>query len=82
MSPLYPEFPGRNIDILGKRGFVENSHVFDAYWLRVNGVTVSVDSFEELIRLGHEVVIICSFYPESQAVERMSTPPWTSVKTR
>ncbi|MBN2810499.1 MAG: glycosyltransferase, partial [Spirochaetales bacterium] len=47
----------------------------DAYWPRVNGVTVSVDSFsKELIRLGHEVVIICSFYPESQAVERMSTP--------
>ncbi len=47
----------------------------DAYWPRVNGVTVSVDSFSRaLIRNGHQVVIICSFYPESQAVERMSNP--------
>lgn len=47
----------------------------DAYWPRVNGVTVSVDSFSrELIKRGHKVVIVCSFYPESQAVERMSTP--------
>ncbi len=47
----------------------------DAYWPRVNGVTVSVDSFSRaLIRAGHQVVIICSFYPESQAVERMSNP--------
>ncbi|MDR2160074.1 MAG: glycosyltransferase [Treponema sp.] len=38
----------------------------DAYWPRVNGVTVSVDSFSHaLIRAGHEVMIICSFYPES-----------------
>jgi glycosyltransferase involved in cell wall biosynthesis len=37
----------------------------DAYWPRVNGVTVSVDSFSHaLIRAGHEVMIICSFYPE------------------
>jgi glycosyltransferase involved in cell wall biosynthesis len=38
----------------------------DAYWPRVNGVTVSVDSFSHaLIRAGHEVMIICSFYPEA-----------------
>ena len=37
----------------------------DAYWPRVNGVTVSVDSFSRaLIRAGHDVMIVCSFYPE------------------
>ena len=37
----------------------------DAYWPRVNGVTVSVDSFSRaLIKAGHKVLIICSFYPE------------------
>jgi glycosyltransferase involved in cell wall biosynthesis len=37
----------------------------DAYWPRVNGVTVSVDSFSRaLIKAGHEVLIICSSYPE------------------
>lgn len=47
----------------------------DSYWPRVNGVTVSVDSFSrQLIKKGHKVVIVCSFYPETQAVERMSTP--------
>jgi glycosyltransferase involved in cell wall biosynthesis len=45
----------------------------DAYWPRVNGVTVSVDSFSHaLIRAGHEVMIICPFYPESPAIERIS----------
>ncbi len=47
----------------------------DAYWPRVNGVTVSVDSFSRaLIQLGHQVVIICSLYPDAQTVERMSNP--------
>jgi glycosyltransferase involved in cell wall biosynthesis len=37
----------------------------DAYWPRVNGVTVSVDSFSRsLIAAGNEVLIICSSYPE------------------
>ena len=37
----------------------------DAYWPRVNGVTVSVDSFSKaLVKEGHEVLIICSSYPE------------------
>jgi glycosyltransferase involved in cell wall biosynthesis len=37
----------------------------DAYWPRVNGVTVSVDSFSRaLVKAGHEVMIICSSYPE------------------
>ena len=36
----------------------------DAYWPRVNGVTVSVDSFSRaLVRAGHEVMIVCSYYP-------------------
>ena len=38
----------------------------DAYWPRVNGVTVSVDSFSRaLIREGHEVMIVCLSYPDS-----------------
>ena len=37
----------------------------DAYWPRVNGVTVSVDSYSRaLIKAGHQVLIICSSYPE------------------
>jgi len=37
----------------------------DAYWPRVNGVTVSVDSYSHaLIKAGHEVLVICSSYPE------------------
>ena len=37
----------------------------DAYWPRVNGVTVSVDSYSRaLIKAGHQVLIVCSFYPE------------------
>jgi glycosyltransferase involved in cell wall biosynthesis len=38
----------------------------DAYWPRVNGVTVSVDSFARaLTQQGHEVLIVCAYYPES-----------------
>jgi hypothetical protein len=37
----------------------------DAYWPRVNGVTVSVDSFSRaLVKEGHDVLIVCSSYPE------------------
>ena len=37
----------------------------DAYWPRVNGVTVSVDSFSRaLIKEGHQVLVICSSYPD------------------
>jgi len=37
----------------------------DAYWPRVNGVTVSVASYSRaLIKEGHEVLVICSSYPE------------------
>ncbi|MDR2419415.1 MAG: glycosyltransferase [Treponema sp.] len=46
----------------------------DAYWPRVNGVTVSVDSFSHaLVRRGNEVMIVCPFYPESPVAERLST---------
>jgi len=39
----------------------------DAYWPRVNGVTVSVDSFSRaLVREGHDVLIVCSSYPEDE----------------
>jgi glycosyltransferase involved in cell wall biosynthesis len=45
----------------------------DAYWPRVNGVTVSIDSFSHALgRLGHEIMIICPFYPESPDLERIS----------
>lgn len=47
----------------------------DAYWPRVNGVTVSVESFSRaLIKAGHRVLVICSLYPENQALERISNP--------
>jgi glycosyltransferase involved in cell wall biosynthesis len=37
----------------------------DAYWPRINGVTVSVDTYSRsLIKAGHKVLIICSYYPE------------------
>ena len=46
----------------------------DAYWPRVNGVTVSVDSYSRaLIKAGHEVLIICSSYPEGLNVPAL--PP-------
>ncbi|MDR2313108.1 MAG: glycosyltransferase [Spirochaetaceae bacterium] len=36
----------------------------DTYWPRVNGVTVSVDTFSlALVKAGHEVMIVCSEYP-------------------
>jgi glycosyltransferase involved in cell wall biosynthesis len=45
----------------------------DAYWPRVNGVTVSVDSFSHaLVRLGHRVMIVCSSYPETSDMEYSS----------
>jgi glycosyltransferase involved in cell wall biosynthesis len=47
----------------------------DAYWPRVNGVTVSVDSFSRaLIKEGHEVLIVCSYYPESFDTPVFLTP--------
>ena len=37
----------------------------DAYWPRVNGVTVSVDSYSRaLVKQGHKVLIVCSLYPD------------------
>jgi len=50
----------------------------DAYWPRVNGVTVSVDSYSRaLIKAGHEVMIICSSYPPEgnlDSGERLNVP--------
>lgn len=46
----------------------------DAYWPRVNGVTVSVDSFSHaLLRAGHEVLIVCSYYSDLNSVERIAS---------
>ena len=40
--------------------------VSDCYWPRVNGVTVSLQSFrDEFLRRGHDVRIYCPAYPES-----------------
>ena len=49
----------------------------DAYWPRVNGVTVSVDSYSRaLIKAGHKVLIICSSYPEglNEPVSYLNSP--------
>ena len=46
----------------------------DAYWPRVNGVTVSVDTFSlALVRAGHDVMIVCSQYPVDSMTD-MITP--------
>jgi hypothetical protein len=46
----------------------------DAYWPRINGVTVSVDTYSHaLIRAGHQVVIVCSSYPELAGVKHMAS---------
>jgi glycosyltransferase involved in cell wall biosynthesis len=47
----------------------------DAYWPRVNGVTVSVDTFSRaLIRAGHEVLIVCSEYPNTYSLAHSLFP--------
>jgi 1,2-diacylglycerol 3-alpha-glucosyltransferase len=41
--------------------------VSDCYWPRVNGVTVSVQTYrDELIRKGHRVLVLCPEYPPSR----------------
>jgi glycosyltransferase involved in cell wall biosynthesis len=53
----------------------------DAYWPRVNGVTVSVDSFSRaLIKKGHQVVIVCSCYPENKASSHISSVPTDGIR--
>jgi glycosyltransferase involved in cell wall biosynthesis len=45
----------------------------DSYWPRVNGVSVSVESFASaLIKTGHQVLIICPYYPESPTQTRVT----------
>ncbi|MDR0403693.1 MAG: glycosyltransferase [Treponema sp.] len=45
----------------------------DAYWPRVNGVTVSVDTFSlALVRAGHEVLVVCSEYPVSSMTDSIA----------
>ncbi|OHE65046.1 MAG: hypothetical protein A2413_03935 [Treponema sp. RIFOXYC1_FULL_61_9] len=39
----------------------------DVYWPRVNGVTVSIQTFSDALRrLGHEVLIVCPEYPRER----------------
>jgi glycosyltransferase involved in cell wall biosynthesis len=46
----------------------------DAYWPRVNGVTVSIDTYSHaLMRLGHKVVIVCPMHPNAVEIKRIST---------
>jgi glycosyltransferase involved in cell wall biosynthesis len=46
----------------------------DAYWPRVNGVTVSVDTFSRaLTRIGHEIMIVCADYPDSESGGTLSS---------
>jgi glycosyltransferase involved in cell wall biosynthesis len=45
----------------------------DAYWPRVNGVTVSVDTFSRaLIKAGHRVMVVCSEYPQEKMTESIA----------
>ena len=45
----------------------------DAYWPRVNGVTVSVDTFSRaLIKAGHRVMVVCSQYPQERMTETIA----------
>jgi glycosyltransferase involved in cell wall biosynthesis len=45
----------------------------DAYWPRINGVTVSVDAYSHaLIRQGHNVVIVCPSHPNAADIKRIS----------
>jgi len=44
--------------------------VSDCYWPRVNGVTVSIQTIrDELIRRGHETIILCPEYPPNWGVQ-------------
>ncbi|MDR2701614.1 MAG: glycosyltransferase [Spirochaetaceae bacterium] len=48
----------------------------DAYWPRVNGVTVSVDTFSlALVKAGHKVMIICPQYPVSSMTDAIVSMP-------
>ena len=41
----------------------------DSFWPRVNGVTVSADSFSRaLVNAGHEVLIVCPSYPDDPII--------------
>lgn len=41
----------------------------DAYWPRINGVTVSVQTFADALkRRGHEVLIVCPEYPKAAGI--------------
>jgi glycosyltransferase involved in cell wall biosynthesis len=48
----------------------------DAYWPRVNGVTVSVDTFSlALVKAGHKVMIVCPQYLVSSLTEAIVSMP-------
>jgi glycosyltransferase involved in cell wall biosynthesis len=44
----------------------------DAYWPRVNGVSVSIETYSRaLIKLGHKVLIVCAEYPDTTDHKRI-----------
>ncbi len=56
----------RHYTIRRKGGGMRIVMFTDAYWPRVNGVTVAVDTFARALQnLGHDVMIVCSQYPEA-----------------
>ena len=53
----------------------------DAYWPRVNGVTVSVDSFSHaLVNEGHNVLIVCASYPEDANIPILFNKEQETIK--
>ncbi|MDR0669030.1 MAG: glycosyltransferase [Treponema sp.] len=45
----------------------------DAYWPRINGVTVSIDTYSHaLMRMGHKVVIVCPLYLNAADIKKIS----------
>jgi glycosyltransferase involved in cell wall biosynthesis len=55
----------------------------DAYWPRVNGVTVAVDTYAKaLLQRGHDVMIVCAQYPDSYTYGRIEGEESTDCRER
>lgn len=56
-----------HLQFFGKLNFMKIAMFTDAYYPRINGVTVSVHSYAtELSKIGHEVAVVCLEYTEEQ----------------
>lgn len=54
----------------------------DAYFPRINGVSISVSSYaKELIKHGHKVLVVTAEYPETQNIESIIIKPYSGVDT-